>query len=297
MYSFSYLFSYMKKIQQLGKDFGKSLYDFEWIALQRGTGFRGIRVLLALGGVIFVLFSIFVGYHLTNFFADTKKEVESLPEFTASFEGKMLRVDGLEQPFVKRYWEEFGGAFVLHVDTQSDVFGASKDHQQQPEDLVVSIGKDRISVFDSTQKKEETFWFTEGVDSFTKEDVVGVLTKLQGFYGYVSAVLISLFATTLLLLWKLLYLSFLTFFAFLYNRLSKKGWSYLELYSVGLYAIICPSLIMIGLAFFALHIPYGYSVLVYLFFYMILQKESAGNVHGHMRKGSVSTDDSLEKKD
>ena len=271
----------MEKLQQLFRDFGKSLYDFEWIAGQRGTGLRGMKLVALLAGMSCIVAMIFMSQSITHVAGDIQEEVRQLPDFTASFEGNVLAVSGIEQPFTKRFGAtdhtDGGVPVVLFVDTQADTVTDPKTLQEEDEDVVISVSKDGVGFFDPAQNRTETFWYPEDVSSFTKEDVVGMVGKLIGVYGYALGFFAALIMVFMVFAWKLAYLLLLTWFAYVYNRLAKKQWTFSALYGVGLYTIICPSLVFFVLTAFGVFLPYGYSVLVLVFFFMILKRGESQN--------------------
>ena len=271
----------MEKLQQLFRDFGKSLYDFEWIAGQRGTGLRGMKLVALLAGMSCIVATIFISQSIAHVVGDIKEEVRQLPDFTASFEGSVLSVSGIEQPFTKRFGatEHTDGdvSVVLFVDTQADTVTDPKTLQEEDEDVVISVSKDGVGFFDPAQNRTETFWYPEDVSSFTKEDVVSMTGKLIGVYGYALGFFVALIMVFMVFAWKLAYLLLLTWFAYVYNRLAKKQWTFSALYGVGLYAIICPSLVFSALMVFDVFLPFGYSVLVLVFFFMIIRRSGSQN--------------------
>ncbi|MBT4942095.1 MAG: DUF1189 family protein [Candidatus Magasanikbacteria bacterium] len=271
----------MQKLQQLFRDFGKSLYDFEWIARQRGAGLRGMKLVALLAGVSCIVAMIFISQGITYVAGDIKKEVQQLPDFTASFEEKVLTVTGIEQPFTRRFEDvekkDDNAPVVFHVDTNSDVAIDPKTLQENDDEVVISVGKESASFYDPMQKKAETFWYPESASSFTKGDVVSMVGKLIGVYGYALGFFAALIIVSMVFAWKLAYLLLLTWFAYVYNRLAKKQWTFSELYGVGLYAIICPSLVFSALMVFDVFLPFGYSVLVLVFFFMIIRRSGSQN--------------------
>ena len=122
----------MQKLQQLFRDFGKSLYDFEWIARQRGAGLRGMKLVALLAGVSCIVAMIFISQGITYVAGDIKKEVQQLPDFTASFEEKVLTVTGIEQPFTRRFedvekkWAGTIKRLKKHYTILSPLFGKAK---------------------------------------------------------------------------------------------------------------------------------------------------------------------------
>tara|TARA_B100001964_G_scaffold245405_1_gene332140 strand:+ start:3511 stop:4374 length:864 start_codon:yes stop_codon:yes gene_type:complete len=271
----------MQKLQQLFRDFGKSLYDFEWIARQRGAGLRGMKLVALLAGVSCIVAMIFISQGITYVAGDIKKEVQQLPDFTASFEEKVLTVTGIEQPFTRRFEDvekkDDNAPVVFYVDTNSDVAIDPKTLQENDDEVVISVGKESASFYDPMQKKAETFWYPESASSFTKGDVVSMVGKLIGVYGYVLGFFAALIMVSMVFAWKLAYLLLLTWFAYVYNRLAKKQWTFSELYGVGLYAIICPSLVFSALMVFDVFLSFGYSVLVLVFFFMIIRRGGSQN--------------------
>ncbi len=271
----------MQKLQQLFRDFGKSLYDFEWIARQRGAGLRGMKLVALLAGVSCIVAMIFISQGITYVAGDIKKEVQQLPDFTASFEEKVLTVTGIEQPFTRRFEDvekkDDNAPVVFYVDTNSDVAIDPKTLQENDDEVVISVGKESASFYDPMQKKAETFWYPESASSFTKGDVVSMVGKLIGVYGYVLGFFAALIIVSMVFAWKLAYLLLLTWFAYVYNRLAKKQWTFSELYGVGLYAIICPSLVFSALMVFDVFLSFGYSVLVLVFFFMIIRRGGSQN--------------------
>jgi len=271
----------MQKLQQLFRDFGKSLYDFEWIARQRGAGLRGMKLVALLAGVSCIVAMIFISQGITYVAGDIKKEVQQLPDFTASFEEKVLTVTGIEQPFTRRFEDvekkDDNAPVVFYVDTNSDVAIDPKTLQENDDEVVISVGKESASFYDPMQKKAETFWYPESASSFTKGDVVSMVGKLIGVYGYALGFFAALIIVSMVFAWKLAYLLLLTWFAYVYNRLAKKQWTFSELYGIGLYAIICPSLVFSALMVFDVFLSFGYSVLVLVFFFMIIRRGGSQN--------------------
>lgn len=242
------------------KAFINSFYNFEWLRAQANNGKKAANYI-----VLFILFlslvsALFLAIMTPKMLREVRDEIFSqVPDFTASMENNILTVTDIDQPFVFEDEE-----VILRLDTTSSstdfdfasfVSGKSAD--------VVYFTSTTLYSYDGATGVERIMDYRDFPNkSFTKaslqeltDDFLGNTKLFFGIFLIMSFIGFSVF--------KLVNLLFVSLIILLINKNSQsEKLKFGQIYTIGLFALTGPSVLIVVLRAFQLNISFLYSILL-----------------------------------
>ncbi len=195
---------------------------------------------------------------------------ENLPVFTAEFEDGELSVRDLDQPFILSNLEEDSdemfqteiNEFLLYIDTETTSTLDFKEIMEQKNATNgVLVTRTYVEIYEEDGSSESQDFSDMDDVSFTNEDVSTVIDKIKGPLMYIGSVLAVVLVFIGLIIGKLIYLLIYSLMIFAISAVAKKGWSFDEIYTLGLSAVILPSVAKLILGYFGVKLPFVYTVI------------------------------------
>ncbi len=256
----------MKFFKHIVTAFYKSMYSMTWLAEHRVSFGR------ALGYFFIFFFGIVLigGYGVAREFPSKAltywDEVSgSAPEFTVSVQQETLSINGLEQPYRHVFDSGDGETFLVYVDTVTTSSVSIEDARGDVSDKIstVILTSKLVKIYDQNLKNVQTENF-KNVPSFslTKEQLS---EKIATFFQKTMPwllVLMALFVTFFLGMWKLLYIGFVAWLVYVVARADHKPVTYWQVFTIGVYALTVPTLVQLLMFMTAVPAPYVYSIVL-----------------------------------
>ena len=243
--------------------FLKSFYDLEWLRGQKKNGKQSATYVVLLILLLSVVFSIFAMFQLNRLGDQFKNKIMTqIPDVELQVEGGLLTVSGVEQPYTYLFEDDTDESFLLYVDTVTTSSLSIEDLDIEEGQSVMLVTQTDFSVFEVDQGRTQKNSFSELPDtSLTKAEIEawyeGVLNRKFTIFT------IILVATFLLLgIGKMIYLLLLALIVNLIQKIAKKEYGFGELFTMGLFAITGPSIVVMALRMFGYGVPYLYTLLV-----------------------------------
>jgi hypothetical protein len=252
------------------KAFISSLYNIEWLGAQKKQTAKGFAYVVLLMLVLSGAYSLYLVREIPNVITEGVTYLKTeVPDMSATVTDGSLTIDGVEQPYIFE-----GDDFLLYLD-------AREDSVVVLEDVVDLDTKDALVLTNRTfmvhqqGSKTETHYIKDLPNfTFTKADVIGLGEKVA--LGLPAFVFFLLWFVLFLGfgIWKIIQLLFVSFLAWGVSKIAKKKWLFEEIYTVGLFAITLPTILLFILStFFDVQIPYAHTLLVLaILSVVILQK-------------------------
>ena len=251
--------------------FVKSLYDFKWLSGQKGKmkkGFIYFTLLMVLGGLVFL---VGVLTSAPKFVKEFKNTVNNeLPELTLVGEDNLIHIEGLPQPYIYEA-EGDDGDFIFVVDTSPEAESSLDDHIKSHHTGGVLLAADEIQVYQKDQSKT-TNWDLGNFDNFnfSKGDVVSFIDKWANTVVYGFAIFGTFMVIVFGGLFKLAYLSFISFIVLVISNIADKKWKYGQIFTLGLFALTLPTVLSWALVRFWYPIPFFYTCALLFFMLMVV---------------------------
>ena len=251
----------------------KSLYDFEWIGRQKHNTTQAKKTITLFIGLVFVVVCVNMYMTVSHVLHKIKHEIEvNTTDFVFTSENNEVTVSGLDQPFAHSMFlgkdpekEEYGN-IVFVIDTVSEDPKIA-DYKTDDKDHIVLLSKKEFLHYDAFQKITQEVPVDIGSQTITKKDVLATVDAAISRTIFI-ALLLSVFSVLLMFLWKFVHLLLLVYIIYLYT---KKKWTFSQLYTIGLYAIIFPTILLFAIHTFAVVIPYGYTVVLVIILMLALR--------------------------
>ena len=214
--------------------FSHSLYDLKWLSERRKDGKSAAVYFFFLTFLVSLAFGVWFSFHLLGFWNETKFVLrEQVPYFKAEMKDGSLSVTEMPQPFVKE-----GRDFKFIVDTATSSQTTINDFMSDNEKkAVVLISAREISIFNPGQNKIETTLFKDApAFSTDKNEIVSGADRLQWLL-FVVILLVMIVSYIGFAFANGFFLFFWSLIAWAAASIGKKDWKYLEVVSVGAFAM------------------------------------------------------------
>lgn len=255
----------------------RSLFDFRWLKERRNNSgsawsYFFLFIFLISGLILIPLFVQMPG-SLKELRIAAEKNV---PDFQADLKGGQLTVNNLAQPYIVKEKD-----FVLVVDTATTTNIQVKNWLETPAMSGVLITKDQFEIYNAPEKSTRIQSWKDIPDySTTKGDLLAMADKiLKPAALYLIGLIMFVGAFIGLTVTKLLTLLIVTFLAFTINNFAKKGWTFKQLFNVGLFAVTLPSVLIIALGWVGGRVSFVYSlILLAVLLVVIFKKDNKENL-------------------
>lgn len=250
--------------------FIKSFYDIEWLRRQKKNGKQSATYVVLLILVLSIMFSVFALFHVNRIGGQLKTDIlVQIPNFELHMEDAVLTVSELEQPFTFSFDEDVD-SFLLYVDTVTTSTLTIEDIERAENQNVVLITQKEISIFDAQNGNTQVNDYKDiPNDTLTKTDIISWFDDLMNRKATIFAGLLVLIFV-LLGVGKMIYLLILALIIYIVQQIAKKHYTFGELFTIGLFAITGPSIIVMLLRIFGYAIPYLYTILVLAYLLTII---------------------------
>ncbi len=224
----------------------RSLYDFRWLKERRNNPGQSwsyfFLFLFLLAGLTVIPLFLKMPSGLKEMRVLAEKNV---PDFKAEWKGGELNLTQLEQPFV---WSDKD--FVMVVDTVTTTGLQLKDWLKTPTDSGILVTKERVEIYDADKNSGRTQYWKEFPDfAITKSELLVKADKwLSPISLYLIGTLLFFGIYIGLIVSKLFALLFVVILVLIISNLAKKGWTFKQLFNVGLFAITLPSIAFAALS-------------------------------------------------
>ncbi|MFA7244626.1 MAG: DUF1189 family protein [Candidatus Magasanikbacteria bacterium] len=250
------------------KAFINSFYNFNWLSNQKNEGKKAANYI-----VLFILMISFVSaIFLTNVvpvkLRDLRSEIlKSVPEFTANIQDNNLVVTDLEQPYVFEDDE-----LILRIDTtvSSTDFDFDEFVNGKSQDIIYFTSSSLYS-YDGPSKITNITTYTDLPNKTFDKNFI--LEKSDQFLANKN-----MFFWTFLLMsfvgfsvFKLLNLLLVSLFILLINK--KEEITFKQIYTLGLFALTGPSILILILKAFNYNVSFLYSILLIIILSIILNRK------------------------
>jgi maltodextrin utilization protein YvdJ len=257
--------------------FVKSLYDIEWLRGQKKNGKQSATYVVLLILLLSIVFSIFALFQLDRVGNQLRTKVlDQIPEFELMMEDGVLSVSGLEQPYMYSFDEDTDDSFLLYVDTVTTSSLSLEDLDIEKDKNIMMVTREKMTIFDMESGSTQINDYKEiPNESLTKAEVESWYDGLMN--RKITIFTVILVVTFVLLgIGKMIYLLMLALIAFTIQQILKKGYVFGEMFTMGLFAITAPSIVVMILRMFGYGVPYLYTLLVmgYLLTVVFLDKKS-----------------------
>lgn len=257
--------------------FLKSLYDIEWLRGQKKNGKQSATYVVLLILVLSVVFSVFVIFQLGHLGDQFKSEIlAEVPEFELQVEDAILSVEGIEQPYIFDIEDDSDNPFVLYVDTVTTSSLTVDNLGLEEETNIMLVTRDKMTIYDMETGSTQINDYREIPNRVLNK------AEIQSWFESILSKKVTIFffvliATFVVLgIGKMVYLLILTLIAHIVQQIAKKGYTFGELFTIGLFAITAPSIVVMILRFLGYGVPYLYTILVlgYLLMAVFYSRES-----------------------
>ncbi|HAT03807.1 MAG TPA: hypothetical protein DCS29_03495 [Candidatus Magasanikbacteria bacterium] len=253
----------------------RSIYDARWLTEQKDNGKKAANYIVLF---ILLLSAIYAGYLATTLPPQMRTIRDTVfaqvPSFTADIRDGILEVSNLEQPFEYAGTSD-GQSFRVVVDTVNTSTIVVDDTLSNKEENILLITRDQLVVRDAASGKTTLQDFSEVPDMHTdREEIVrwtdDFLGKESSFFVFLLIAWFILFTFG-----KVVYLLILTSLVFVIARLAKKdNWKFGQIYTMGLFAITGPSILVGIMHLYRQDIPYAYTILTLgLLLYVVFREQ------------------------
>ena len=236
--------------------FYKSFYDSVWLKAVRGFPGKAWSYFGLLVFVFAIVATVPIAFELRPLANEFSQNFSSFaPDFQANLRGGKLSVQKLAQPFVYR---SSGNDFIVVVDTVSTSSVALEQYVTSTYADSILITSDRIEFRDVSTGESRT-QSLEGIPdfSFSKSGVIVMMNKFVE-PGNLAAAILAIFIGLYVgfFVSKLYTILLVTLMVSVTGRLFGMMIKFVELFTIGLYAITLPSIISLILALIGVEFPY-----------------------------------------
>jgi hypothetical protein len=217
----------------------KSVYDIKWLSERRKDGKSGAGHFFLLTFLVSLIFGVWLSVTLIGFWNDAKTGFgEQVPYFKAEMKAGSLSVTELPQPFFKE-----GEEFKVMVDTATSSQVKIGDFVGEGEKAVILVTAKEVSVFNPSGNKIETRLFKDAPDFSTdKNEILAGAQSLQWLMFFL-VLLILILSYSGLAIANAFFLFFWSLVVWTVSAIGKKDWKYMEVVSVGAFAMTAPLLV------------------------------------------------------
>lgn len=246
----------------------RSLFDFRWLKERKNNAGASwsyfFLFLFLLAGLTAIPFFLQMPSGLKEMRILAEKNV---PDFKAEWKSGELSITQLVQPFV---WNEKN--FSMVIDTATTTNLQLKNLLKSPTDSGILVTKDRVEIYDVSKNSSRVqFWKDFPDYSITKTGILAYADKwLSPVSLYLISALLFLGIYIGLVISKLFILLFVTILVFIINNLAKKGWTFRQLFYVGLFAMTLPSIALAALSWVGGSISLLYSSILLVILLMVI---------------------------
>lgn len=245
------------------KAFFNSLYNLSWLRAQKNNGKQGANYIVLF---IIVLSVVYAGYFTQVIPSSLRTVIDEafnqVPDFRAEFkEGKLHVDDTVVQPYIFEY-ENPENQFTIVLDTVSTSSLSLEDVQDEEDTYTILITSDQVMMHEQGTGKTTIQSFVDVEDMrFTKQDLRSVVDSFLNNTWFIF-VLLLIFWFVIFAFGRVVYLLFLSLLVFAIAKFFKSGeWKFSQVYTIGLFALTLPSIIVALLALANMRTSYLFSVL------------------------------------
>ncbi|MFA6427043.1 MAG: DUF1189 family protein [Candidatus Magasanikbacteria bacterium] len=243
------------------KAFLKSLYDFSWLRAQRNNGRQAANYVILFILLLSVGYAIYSAIIIPRRVSDVRNEiVNNIPAFHVQVKDGVANVTQLEQPYIFESEEKSVKIIVDTVSSTTEPIDAYIDTSTQDGVLFAS---NRLEFYDREQHQTKVQYFSEMPNfEIGKQSVIswidGTLMNKTGIF------VLALVAWFFILgIGKLVYLLVVSVIVLLVAYFGKwDEWKFGSIYTLGLFALTGPSIIVAVLSAFDVQIRYLFTVLL-----------------------------------
>jgi maltodextrin utilization protein YvdJ len=244
------------------KAFINSLYNLSWLKAQKNNGKQAANYIVLFIILLSAVYAGYFSYIIPNTLRSFSNEVfEQVPDFKAEFNEGALHVDNVDQPYIFE-GEDDSATFKVVLDTISTSTLNIEDFVDEDDAYTILITSEKMIVQDNSASKTTIQSFVDAENmSFTKQDVQTVVDSFLN-NTLLIFVLLLIFWFVVFAFGRVVYLLFLSLLVYLIAKFFKSGeWKFSQVYTVGLFALTLPSLIVILLGLLDARAPYLFSII------------------------------------
>lgn len=237
----------------------RSLFDFRWLKERRNNPGQS-------WSYFFLLVFLLSGLVLIPLFLQmpsSLKELRSLadkkmPYFQAELKEGVLKISELEQPYVLKEKD-----FVFVVDTVSESTQLSNWLEDDSFSGIL-ITSDRAEVYNGVKKTSQVqFWKNLPDYRTDKNEILNLMDKwFRPAVVYLFGMLMFVILFIGLTVSKLITLVIVSALVLLISNFYKKEWTFKQLFSVGLFALTLPSILVVVLGGIGAQVSFLYSLIL-----------------------------------
>jgi hypothetical protein len=237
--------------------FRNSLSDISWLKANRVSTVGAWRYFSSFIFLLTVVVALPIGLAAMPVVQEVRQVAEKgLPTFSATMASGTLSIAGLEQPFVVER-----NGMTVYVDT------VATNTISRLNTNSITVSRLGVTVYNATTDREETrLWDIVPNGTATSEMVASNLLQLTSptalvlwAFGFVLLLFITFFVI------KVWLLIVVTSLVYLVGQLVRRPWYFKELFTMGLFAITLPTLLVMGLSMVGIVVPYGNTLALFAF--------------------------------
>jgi len=258
--------------------FIKSLYNIAWLKNQKTDLKRATNYIILFVLALAIGYAGYFTYVIPRELSDIRDQIiQYVPDFHAELKDGELSVADLEQPYYFTTQTSEGNiSFLIDtISTSTEMLGEVIDLEDKRESKIV-ITQTGVAFYDASLNNASVQDFADIPDTtITKAEIEkwtnDVLENRGAFFGILLVLWFILLAIS-----RVAYLVALAFLVLTFNKLrkGKEQWTFGQIYSVGIYAVTLPSLVVVAVHFFGLYVPYLYTILMLIWLTVIVMYES-----------------------
>ncbi len=237
--------------------FRNSLSNIAWLKANRASTTGAWRYFSLFVLLLTMAIAVPVGVAVAPMVREVRQVAEKgLPPFSATMASGTLSIVGLDQPLrleregVTVYIDTVATSTITRLNTNSIV-----------------ISRRGVLVYNAVTDREETRLFDTVPDgTATSEMVANTILQITSpgalilwAFGFVLLLFITFFVI------KVWLLIIVTSLVYLVAQISGRPWYFKELFTVGLFALTLPTLLVMGLAMVGIVVPYGNALALFAF--------------------------------
>ncbi|MBI2990170.1 MAG: DUF1189 family protein [Candidatus Magasanikbacteria bacterium] len=195
---------------------------------------------------------------------------EKVPNFQADIKDGVLGVTELEQPYTLDIPVDDNESMLIYVDTLTDEALSAKTFvQEEDRQTVVLLTRDYFEIYNPADGSLQSQSFKEMPDSsLAKSDILGWLNKWKGFALYLMVLGLFLVIYVFAVIGKLVYLLVWSLLLYIIAKIARRAeWKFGKIYTLGLSAIILPSVLLLIAQYLSIGFPFLYT---FVFFVLTL---------------------------
>ena len=260
------------------QSFTKSITSLTWLRENKNNTKHALLYFSLFVFIVSVITMLPATWQLPKFVKEFKSAyAEYVSDFEAEFKDGELIVSGLDQPHTIQPDED---NFLVVVDTVSELAPSLDDYKDTEVDVVVLVTKNKASFYDAKAGKIEAQEFRDIPDGeFSKSQIDGWLDKVTAPLIALAIVVLILFVAIFMWIGKIFYVAIISLLLLITVGIAKKGWSYGQIFTVGLFSVTAPTLAVELLRVLGLQIPIVYTGILLAYLIAAIFYISKSNVH------------------